>query len=227
MKCPVASVTSCFDVPADSLSLLMREVPRISNGSTRFSRNPAIASHVRVTDLAHDFSSPCPAFVKAAGSSAVLADLISSSPPSGAPEVGIAGGRVRRKSRRAAQSIMFSSRQSIRRLRNDKFDLRNRERFRTQAPCLTPSRRAMGKFSRRGADRQNTPAPDNRFRLRVPRTTRVSDRESNTQIMIELSRLRKGRAGAMRTALRRSRAARSMCTLSHSRPIHEIASNRP
>jgi hypothetical protein len=65
MKCPVASVTSCFDVPADSLSLLMREVPRISNGSTRFSRNPAIASHVRVTDLAHDFSSPCPGFVKA------------------------------------------------------------------------------------------------------------------------------------------------------------------
>jgi hypothetical protein len=118
MKCPVASVTSCFDVPADSLSLLMREVPQLSNESTRFSRNPAIASHVRVTDLVHDFSSPCRAFVKA-----VLVDLFFIVTTMGPRPRSALPGRVRRKSRKAAESIMFSSRQSTRRLRNDKFDL--------------------------------------------------------------------------------------------------------
>jgi hypothetical protein len=74
MNCPVPSVTSCLDVPADFL------YPR----STWLS-----ASRIRVTDPARDFLHHCPAF-SSVGSSAVLVGLFRA-------RLGIAGERVRRK----------------------------------------------------------------------------------------------------------------------------------
>jgi hypothetical protein len=130
------------------------------------------ASRVRVTDFAHDFSAPCPAFVKLLLAVLGCGLVCSHRHHDGTvPDVGIAGGRVRRKSRRAAESIMFSSRRSTRRLRNDKFDLGNREQFRTQASC---SLRVGARWANPAAGAAQIGKIRLLPRLRVPSATRVS-----------------------------------------------------
>jgi hypothetical protein len=131
MNCPVPSVTSCFDVPADALPLAE---PCWSPHAFASRTWPAISLL---------FSSPLPCICEAfVGSSAVLVGWFRRRHDRTAPAS--ARGARSPQSRRPAQSIMSSSRQSTHRLRNDKFGLRNRDRFPTQAPASS----ALGRFRR-------------------------------------------------------------------------------